>query len=1076
MSQVFFLAILLMCYYLSRVTSTATAYHHWQCSLPEQENIFSLILQNFEAFDVEGRPDWLIKRRKYVSCYRKGLDEIPQELDGDIEILNLDQNLITRIQKNDFNAYPSLVAISIASNCIQISFYDSTIRRCATEFLVDPEAFVNLPNLKYLSLTGNVMKQLPELLPKSLLILFASFSSIGPIRAVTELTSLAIVSFSANCITADKKNLCKNNFSIENLAFNSEELKHLDLSYNNVKEVPTYLFQSSLVGVKLRGNPIHRIRSEDFLSVENLVFLSLAWTSQYDKRPLRIEKRSFDNLQKLKFLDLSGNMISHLPKNLLANNINLKALNLEFNCLNQIEMNPQVLPLLPQLEELHLSGNRFCSNQIYPLKNIVLKLKLSNAYLRFPKLRVLVLGATDNIPSTVFSSSLFFDYFQHGTKYDNVTKGSLNVLKKLPQLQILSMAVCGIRILDMSAFSGLNLSYLDLKMNQIGETKYSVYFRPRVKRAASRGRFYDYSDFKQRTISPFKRATSSNEAFVILHGNAISDLTAYPMERIQFVTHLILSKNNINYVDEMTFKSLKNLQILDLRNNPIRRIHPNAFLSLKQLSQLSINVTIFQRDIEFDFLSSVQKEDFSFRYGDQGSNFYLLLRSYRKNSVYFPKITRLDTSGVRIPTYSISNNQVIYKPFPSLLHLTIDNAQLTYQPQSNFFQGIEKLITLSMKDCWLEEFPYVSLARLQNLTYLDLSHNYIEVLNNQTFSLNFPPLKTLILTNNYIYKISPGILTAVYGRGLQHLDLSHNQIRHIDPSIVDRQLLRDELFYLDLRGNTINCVCSLGSTFGYLIRSSKLNRSRLPGFFPDCSSSVINYYGGCITCAKSNALAKYPPSLFTYSAMQNCHETLFRTLCLFYSLCFLIFLISSLITTNAFLKEKLITFLLRDIQLQNFTNEENIHLSAKIYAYDGFIFYDKSDFSVGNWVDEILVPKLEKGNPSFRINVVGKEDWCGSTQVEQLLFRMKTSRKTVVILSKNFSSSSPCQYVFSVLEEWRYVNKENKGIIVTYEDFQPSFISKFPRTKKMSCSLLHYSTLKENPLFWVTLKNAMTTL
>ena len=183
------------------------------------------------------------------------------------------------------------------------------------------------------------------------------------------------------------------------------------------------------------------------------------------------------------------------------------------------------------------------------------------------------------------------------------------------------------------------------------------------------------------------------------------------------------------------------------------------------------------------------------------------------------------------------------------------------------------------------------------------------------------------------------------------------------------------------------------------------------------------------------------------------------------------FILVTLACKNEWMRRRISDFLLRDVRMQRFNNKENYSTSQQIYAYDGFVFYDKTNSTVGDWVDHVLVPRLEDSSPRFLISVLGKEDWCGLTQVQQLLWKVRASRKTIVILSKQFSTSPQCQYVLSLLEEMVYVNRRESGIIVSYDGSSPKFV---PRcTRRNPYSELHYSTTNEN-LFWDLIVNAMT--
>ena len=164
---------------------------------------------------------------------------------------------------------------------------------------------------------------------------------------------------------------------------------------------------------------------------------------------------------------------------------------------------------------------------------------------------------------------------------------------------------------------------------------------------------------------------------------------------------------------------------------------------------------------------------------------------------------------------------------------------------------------------------------------------------------------------------------------------------------------------------------------------------------------------------------------------------------------------------------------------------------SRKYAFDGFIYYDKEDKMIADWVDFVLVPKLEQDNTNFQICVVEKDDWCGATEVEQLLLRMEASRQTIVLLSGNFSKSYQCRYVLAVLEEWIYSQGKDKIIQITYAPHPPDVETFRIRRHRKPVSVLNYSaSLNEanlNPLsrellknsdlmFWELLKTSLKTL
>ena len=728
---------------------------------------------------------------------------------------------------------------------------------------------------------------------------------------------------------------------------------------------------------------------------------------------------------------------------------------------------------------------------VAPVKNHVDNLTLTESYLNFPNLRALAIGMANNIPHNTLIPALFTNNFIYGTLYDQVNNNSFDVLKNLTWFQELFITTSGIRILDTSAFSGLNLTYLDLSFNYIGEIAKNdigpslVHQRSTVNERKSQetpfDRFeeeYAYEVVFQTVETThdyqvgFNDVNHNGEHKVILRRNAISDLKSYPLQYFSFVTHLDLSFNKINYVHSIAFQNLIHLQELDLQFNPIRQIESLSMIPLTRLSNLRLNMMEFHGIMPLDFLLNVRTE-LNLQFGDHGYNIYRMLLYYGNRRVYFSEVISIDVSGIRVPVYYLSNNKPLFMPLLNLKMLKMNGAQLAYQPQSNFFYGIPKLQNLSMSNCWLETIPSYALTTLPHLSYLDLSYNKIEVLD-KTYIPNLPNLKTLILAYNFIHTITPGTLQSLQTNGLANIDLRFNQIANIGPTIIDKAVLGN-LSRLDLRGNPIHCECSLSETFGWFVFSSKEpgDVSQIPGFLPDCSYSVINYYGGCLVCG--DLISDQLLSLFTYSVTQNCQEVFLLKVLASFILFILAFLLIPLLIKNEQMQEKIVNWFLHDVIQRHFNKMETEYAftSQLLLVYDGFVYYDTSDSTVGDWVDKELIPRLESGNPAIQISVVGKDDWCGSTQVEQVLFKMKASRKTIVVLTNKFFLSPQCQYVLAVMEEWKYQFSKDSWIILSYGDDKcsPTLLQRGRRFSPYS--VLHYSTKNDNVSFWKLLLHAV---
>ena len=1050
----------------------------------KKSTLYSLVsskLQN--AFEIVGNLSWTNDSNHFISCFQKGLTKVPTKLNSNVEILDLSQNSITKIEKDDFAAYKSLIAIMIVENCALAHIYYTNVPPCKSAYLeISPNAFHSLTKLKYIDLSGNLIKSIPENLPKNLLILNMFFCTLGVLNSshVKDLNSLQVVVLSSNCFGGISKTFCRENFSLTNFSLSSSKLSYLDLSFNNLTTIPSKLFSSTLLGLDLRGNPIHNISREDFINCTSLTHFYLSWTARYDFIPLHIQLHALKDLTNLQHLDISGNMLKPWSHSFLPNNSQLTAWNLAFNCIRERVQNPDFLPKLDNLAVLDLSSNTFCTSEYYPSRPVVKRMQLGKAFLNFINLTTLLLGTTTQ-PT---EPDIFFEYFiEYGVEFDTVDHSSLHYLRTLPKLCTLEMALTGIRNLSMEAFDGLkNLKKVTLKYNHIGEPPMQVderkkaspkLFKETFRRSKSVSNpFLMFPIFLHRYQPSLESLLSSGEdqPYLKLSRNAIANLRKYPLKYFPLTSKLDLSDNRINYISEDTFKCLPNLIEIDLRFNPIRFIDPNALNNLNHLSNLILNFTAYQEQFNLTFLQKSQR-NLTLVYGDISNNFFRLMEYFWQANLTIETVNNLQLSNIQIRIFDIATNKNIFKPFPNLLHLAIEGGKVTYPLGNRFFNGVSGLKNLSMTNCWLQEYPYEALNTLPNLTGLDLSYNEIDKLESRYFyniSLN---LKILNLSHNFISHFTPNaIQQLVIHTNLMTIDLSYNDIAYIGPDVITYKIL-SRLKYFDLRGNVIECDCSLSNNFGKVIQAR--NKSLiLPGFLPVCDQAVQDYYGGCLTCRDQG----FSPSisLFQYSYTNYCQK-LFLTL-LTISGVTLIFLF---VTLTLLAKSNVIKFFL----LKTFSrslivaNPPHPVRDSRKYVFDGFVYYDKEDEIIANWVDFVLLPELEHGDPSFKMGVVGKEDWCGATQVEQLLLRMEASRKTIVLLSGKFCESTQCRYVLAVLEEWIYTQGKDKSLLITFSQNPPDSSMFRTRHQRNPGSVINYASnlndKNSDRLFWELLRNIL---
>ncbi|KAK7929565.1 hypothetical protein WMY93_005960 [Mugilogobius chulae] len=225
-------------------------------------------------------------------------------------MLDISQNQLTKIPDGAFEMLQQLKNLDLSSNQISHISKDSFLGLVQLERLylygnqiqnIQTGAFESLQNLLELKLQENLLISLPVLSFPRLLLLDLSYNNIpalGP--ADLEIPHLEALKVSSLGLTSLDANLIA---SLVNLHY-------LDISMNQLVEVPSALRQDSLKGLirlNLAGNPLRELKVEDF-----------------------------HKLSGLQELDLSGLNLQSIPQGLLDNFprlVHLTAAENPFNCL-----------------------------------------------------------------------------------------------------------------------------------------------------------------------------------------------------------------------------------------------------------------------------------------------------------------------------------------------------------------------------------------------------------------------------------------------------------------------------------------------------------------------------------------------------------------------------------------------------------------------------------------------------------------------------------------------------------------------------------------------------------------------
>ncbi|CAH1126142.1 unnamed protein product [Ceutorhynchus assimilis] len=289
-------------------------------------------------------------------------NKVPKCLDFTplLKKLLLDYNGITSLE---FNAFNKLSALE------QLSLYRNNIAS------VDRKAFFGLQNLQTLDLSKNLINylhnhQFSDMPRLRVLNLRENGLSYLP-REVFADTQLEFLDIGYNSFSiVPRESLSDVGMTLMHLSLQSNVLEHidvtsfpdtpylnyLDISKNKLTILPDNVFTqlSLLQYLDLGFNPLRANFKELFHYAQNLRHLSLADTGiistpnfplpdlvhlnlSYNNL-LNINKNSFEELSKLKFLDLSHCNLNHVPSHLWIYLNSLKELDLSFNPIKEISV------------------------------------------------------------------------------------------------------------------------------------------------------------------------------------------------------------------------------------------------------------------------------------------------------------------------------------------------------------------------------------------------------------------------------------------------------------------------------------------------------------------------------------------------------------------------------------------------------------------------------------------------------------------------------------------------------------------------------------------------------------------
>lgn len=576
--------------------------------------------------------------------------------------------------------------------------------------------------------------------------------------------------------------------------FQLNNLIELDLSYNHLNYFPSAALQplSKLKRIQLSGNPIKQMKENDFSSS---LFNHLTHLEVSNAQLESIE--DLKTLKKLELLDLSSNNLNQLAEDLFCPLTNLKKLNLANNqltnfkslglsavyhvtghlCLQELQyldlsfnqityLTETGLASLKNLRELNLKNNQITDINEISLStlNHLQSIDLSN-------------NQISSIPSQLFRSSgeLKSLHLQNNS-ISVLSPGLFTGLSKLSQLNLSHNEISNEHISSDTFLDLTRVVVLDLSFNRLRRIN-STMFQSQYKVQILNLNDNQIESIEDNTFSSFY-----NLHTLVLSNNRIKSLNDFTLNGLFVLTKLYLNDNELTQLADNSLKNCSTLLELYMQNNLLRSL-PTALNVLRSLKILNLSSNIIYEIRNASFFGLIHLEEINLS----------------KN-----QITNLTIGSLRdllnLKVLDLSDNRIlnleygVFHDAPSLNEIYLQKNQLS--DINGQFMKLASLRKLNVSNNQITWFDYALIP--EELIYLDLNHNQIKALGNQspqrTVSLQY-----LDLSSNLIDLINQALIP----NSIRHLDLSSNKITTIHPITF---VHKSNLTSVNLRGNLLQTI------------------------------------------------------------------------------------------------------------------------------------------------------------------------------------------------------------------------------------------------------------------------------
>ncbi|XP_050431725.1 protein artichoke [Adelges cooleyi] len=750
-----------------------------------------------------------------------------------LKILNLAVNMLRTVEDDAFEGLTNLESLSLEDNNI---------------LLIPVTALAKLPKLNKLrldynriaALSLNILRGMSDILVELGLSrnvirevppdVFQDFKKLRVLDlAGNLLLSVEPSTFSGLENTLETLNLQGNRIAtLSSEPINLQSLKSLDLSYNQLKEIPrhTFMMMPSLLSLNLSHNPhLALIPVTVFHPLTQLQKLDVSFTSIKILSPelffrttslthlfiqsngiIELPETIFQTLSNLVHLDVSENQISNIRIGTFSGLSSIKYVNLSKNKLSSFKGEYFITKRSngTPLEEIDMSNNQISylfpsTFKVHPSIKVIKM--FNNKFNYFPSELIAGLAHLQEIDLSKNSLKTLEEFDFAGLprlRKLNLAENQIDTISETTfhnstQLQTINLGNNNLERIGERTFQGLNrLHYLSLENNNLTELPDFIFDRTRLKVLENinlaKNRF---------TVAPLK---SLQKQYFFLSS---VDLSSNQLTDIQTDDSIVVNIKKLdlsfNPLTETAIKNIlsepKTVRDLNLAGTGIKALSPLETPFLQKLN-LSFNEINDMDEHMYDRATLIEELDLS----------HNELRSLGPLRTVWPKLNQIQL--VDLSWNPIANIvQGDMDKLGSLRSLRISNLPECDKIEKNAFRNLGNLVELKMFD--LPKLGYLDvtglLNYLQSLETLDIEVKDASIGTQLSAAMN-PRLKSLAIRGQRINSISSGALAGLKAQKVQ-IKIQNTSLTGLPPSLLI-PLPRSSEIQLDVSNNQLSTLTS----------------------------------------------------------------------------------------------------------------------------------------------------------------------------------------------------------------------------------------------------------------------------